>query len=68
MLLATFQGTHWQLDWNTIITQWGKEEKNPSTPNPKEKKKLFLEMHVKPFRWPHEFYDLKLFVIIFGLG
>jgi hypothetical protein len=36
-------GTHWQLDWNTIITQWGKEEKNPSTPQPKRKNKIVFK-------------------------
>jgi hypothetical protein len=34
-----------------------------------EKKKIVpSKMHLEPFCWPHEFYDLKLFVIIFGLG
>jgi hypothetical protein len=46
----------------------GERRKKSFHPQPKRKKKLFLEMHVKPFRWPREFYDLKLFVIIFGLG
>jgi hypothetical protein len=37
-------------------------------PQTQKKKIVPSRMHVEPFHWPHEFYDLKLCVIGFGLG
>ncbi len=45
------------------------DRKKKSFHPPTQKTKIVLfGMHVEPFCWLHELYDLKLFVIIFGLG
>jgi len=48
-------GTHWELDWNTM----GDRRKKSLHPQPERKKVVPTRMHVEPFRWPREFYDLK---------